>query len=265
MAQTTLVHHLAGWADLEPAYPDDRHLKRSRPSRHQGSAGKLAAFGLVLGLHAACLLAWRASRAPPVPAVVGLSAGSGGVSLTLVRGSAGGPFTSGARTDSVDANEQPAAASADQGMAPPSKISSAGADTPAPGDTGTDHGVGVVGEAADAGAHASAGSGYDPGAYASLAPVSFARVSDPALWDQVKRCFTTQPATSVTLSVVIDDQGQFVDSYKAVDALASSQPSGEAQAIALADKALQACSPYSGLAAGLGRPLTLVVPGAPAP
>lgn len=235
--------------------------RRRRPGRRGGTAllGLLVAFGL----HASLLLLWRTTRPPAAP-IVGEGDGSGGISLTLVRGSAGGAFAPSPPSDSVDPEQQTNQAASDAALTPPATTSS-GVDRADASATGAGHGAGEVGEAVDGGDRASAGAGYDPGAFASLAPLSFARATDPKLWEQVKRCLKPGVQTPLTLQVVIDDTGQFVDATKPVDDLASRQDAGEVEAIAAAVQALKDCGPYHGLSAGLGRPLTLVVPGSAKP
>ena len=232
--------------------------RRSGLRRH---ATRSAALVIVIGLHAGVLALWR-SAPPPTSRDISADRGSGGISLSLVSGRSGGFFAESTANAGVEAStaigrdmDTPSPTGASPMLAEAGKQ---GADA-APAAEG--HSDGGAGAGAQASERASVGSGYDPGAYASLAPASFSHVSQPGFWEQVQRCYHGASSSGLTLTVVLDEAGVFIDAYPDRGSVITSQTHSDAQAMTEATQALKACSPYHGLPGGLASRLTLVVPG----
>ena len=233
---------------------------RLRHGRWRRTGRMALALVVILALHGALLLYWRAVKAPGLD-VSASEMGAGGIALSLVSGQVGGAFaqTTAPSETQPDQDKGAAQTSLDDAAAATETFGQQGVDEAA---NAQGHSVGAVGEGDTPAPAASAGGGYDPGAFASMAPLSFTQPSEPGLWDQVRRCFKSVPPRQVTLNVVLDDKGTFVDAYKGSRELAVSAPSPEeVQTMAEALDALKGCSPYHDIKGGLARRLVLVVPG----
>ncbi len=223
------------------------------------SAIFLAAFAAVLLLHALLFLVWRAEHTPP-PRAPGPGIGAGGMQISLVSALPGVPLSTTTVVLRADAREAEGAAVPPSPEATPST----GPDGEGGPDTSTPelgHASGLQGFGTATAANGSPGGGFDPGAFASMAPLSFSHGGEPGLWAQVQRCFKEAPTQALTLTVVLDEHGAFVDAYKETGELsvAPLRPD-EAAASRVALDALKACSPYHDLPNGLDRRLTLYVP-----
>lgn len=191
---------------------------------------------------------------------IGQDGGQGGISVQLVSGRFGADFAGSTAVKAIDPGRERGAILEPEFTTPASPVSTgdSGEET-TPSEHG--HSVGGLNEGLSGGAVASAGSGYDPGAYASLAPSSFSQSSEPGFWEQVKRCFVAQPPTkAVGLNVVLDSSGVFIDAYRSPGAVATNQSADDIRTVSNAVQALQACSPYHDLEGGLAKRLVLVVP-----
>lgn len=247
-----------------------RARKSSSQRSRREKAARAGAFVLSLSLHGLLLIFWRSSN-PPRSAVLGLDGGGGGavMSVSLARlGVRSAPVAPDHGSDANTTPEvvQPPPSPAPSELAPAQTASAASAPESAqasasaqPASSATFGGLGQDG--ADQ-PNATAGRGYDPFAYASLAPPSLGPRSEPGFFEQARPCLKKAAVhgAALQLAVQLDEHGRFVGARTVgAGAGAPNAAGGVDGLLAQVGAALAACAPYR-VAGADEREISLLIP-----